>query len=511
MKHRFFRTTALFLALLLLFSTWIMTACATDEPVDDTQTPIDDPTETPDDPKEPESDRLPLDYLPSTTYGGAQVHVLAWTVNQETPGNGLRAPWEEIDVDLQSGDMLDDAIYDRNALVEEIYDVVITKQYVSVDAPQEYATTLRANESSGDQAFQMITSLTLGVRPYSEEGLMTDLNTLEYLHTDMPWWNQDSVRSYAWGSTLYFAAPEMLLRDKGATAAMFYNQKIAEDEGLDDLYALAESGEWTFERLVWACEDVVADMDGDDKVSSPEDMYGIYGGTRDIPYFLYNGMGQKFAHMDEDGYLELDYGTEESVLMWQQILDSIMYTEYYVLNQADLSLFPSGYHIFTAGHSLFQVGMVKEVLTLRSMETDYGILPIPKYDEYQEDYSSLVWMHHDSVLGIPASCTNTEMISVVLEHMSYLSYYDVYPIFYDTIILGRSARDQQSKEMLQIIFRTRSFDPGQYWLADAMHGVGTFMTMFETRASNVASMWASIRSRVNTAIEAFNATVDELS
>ena len=165
MKHRFLRTTALFLALLLLFSTWIMTACATDEPVDDTQTPIDDPTETPDDPKEPESDRLPLDYLPSKTYGGAQVHVLAWTVNQETPGNGLRAPWEEIDVDLQSGDMLDDAIYDRNALVEETYDVVITKQYVSVDAPQEYATTLRANESSGDQAFQMITSLTLGVRP----------------------------------------------------------------------------------------------------------------------------------------------------------------------------------------------------------------------------------------------------------------------------------------------------------------------------------------------------------
>ena len=144
------------------------------------------------------------------------------------------------------------------------------------------------------------------------------------------------------------------------------------------------------------------------------------------------------------------------------------------------------------------------------MQSMYGVLPAPKYDEYQENYSSLVWMHHDSVLGIPGSCTNTEVISVVLEYMSYLSYYEVYPIFYDTIILGKSARDQQSKEMLELVFQTRSFDPGQYWLELSLHGGDGFLTLVEQNAKNIASRWAALQGKVEIAIEEFNEKIDEL-
>jgi hypothetical protein len=102
------------------------------------------------------------------------------------------------------------------------------------------------------------------------------------------------------------------------------------------------------------------------------------------------------------------------------------------------------------------------------------------------------------------------MISVVLEHMSYISYYDVYPIFYDTIILGKSARDQQSKEMLELIFQTRSFDPGIYWLETSMHGSNSFLTLVETNTTNISSLWAGMQSKVETAVEEFNEKIDEL-
>jgi hypothetical protein len=138
----------------------------------------------------------------------------------------------------------------------------------------------------------------------------------------------------------------------------------------------------------------------------------------------------------------------------------------------------------------------------------YGVLPVPKYDEYQENYSSLVWMHHDSVLSIPGSVAESvESISCVLEHMSYLSYYDVYPIFYDTIILGKSARDEQSKEMLEVIFQTRSFDPGQYWLPKETE---SFLFIYRTGKS-AATVWASVETAFNTAVEAYNNLVDEIS
>ena len=73
---------------------------------------------------------------------------------------------------------------------------------------------------------------------------------------------------------------------------------------------------------------------------------------------------------------------------------------------------------FESDKALFALDLVRRVVVMRNMKTDYGILPVPKYDEAQEDYASLVWMHHDCVLGIPASVTNTDVVSTVLEYMS---------------------------------------------------------------------------------------------
>jgi hypothetical protein len=411
---------------------------------------------------------------------------------------------------MGDGDLINNAIYDRNGMVEEKFDVEITKEYVSINGTPQYDAHFRANEMTGDQAYQMITMRTTGISAFCLEGMMNNMNELEYLHTDMPWWSQDSVKSYTMGDTLYFAAPEMLLRDKGATAVMFFNQKIADDEELDDLYELAQNGDWTMDTMIEMSEDVAADMDGDDLISSAEDMYGLAGGGRDIPYFLYIGANRKFAVINDEGYLELTYGDEESVTIWQDILDYVMYSDYYYGTNVDKNLVPEGFNVFTADRVLFHAAMVKSVLGLRNMESMYGVLPVPKYDAFQENYSSLVWMHHDSVLGIPGSCTNTEVISVVLEYMSYLSYYDVYPIFYDTIILGKSARDQQSKEMLELVFQTRSFDPGQYWLNSEMHGGQSFLTLVEDKTKSISSMWAKMETKVNKAIEEFNEKIDEL-
>jgi hypothetical protein len=148
---------------------------------------------------------------------------------------------------------------------------------------------------------------------------------------------------------------------------------------------------------------------------------------------------------------------------------------------------------------------------MRDMEESYGILPIPKYDESQENYSSLVWVHHECTLGIPEAVTDKEMVSIVLEHLSYLSYYDVYPIFYDTVLMGRSTRDEQSRDMLEIIFQTRSFDPGQYWdLGSGLHGGDGYLRLAATKNTNIASIWAKWEKAVNANFEKINEFVDEL-
>ena len=386
----------------------------------------------------------------------------------------------------------------------------ITKEYLSVDGSPQYVTAFRANESSGDQAYQMITLRTTTIAPLVQEGLMTNMYELENLDTDMPWWNQDSVRSYTMGSALYCAAPEMLLRDKGATAAMFYNQKIATDHEITDLYELAENGDWTMDIMIEYAEKVTIDMNGDDIANSIEDQFGLWGNGRDMLYHLFAGAGLKFAEIDDEGYLQLNIGNDETIMVWQDILDLVVYTDFYSNNAMKGVEMPEGFDLFVSDGCLFRIDMVKDVLDLRNMESMYGVLPVPKYDEYQDNYSSLVWMHHDSVLSIPGSVTNLDVVSTVLEHMSYISYYDVYPIFYDTIILGKSARDEQSKEMLELIFQTRSFDPGQYWLTAELHGGSGFLTIFENGKTNISSLWASLTTMTESAVEEFNEMIDDI-
>ena len=162
-------------------------------------------------------------------------------------------------------------------------------------------------------------------------------------------------------------------------------------------------------------------------------------------------------------------------------------------------------------HALFTIAGVREVGTFRSMETDYGVLPLPKYDSEHEDYASLVWVHDDSVLGIPAEVKNKDMVALVVEAMSYYSWYDVYPKFYDTVIIGRSTRDEQSKEMLEIVFRTRLYDPGQFW--DSGSGASgiqdKYLRLPGTKESNIASIWSSYEGKVIKRFEEINTIIEE--
>jgi hypothetical protein len=316
MKQTLLRSFSLFLALLMAISMLSMVACANEQTEDDHPEQGNTPVEDDETPEVEEEPRLPLD-LPDETYGGAEIHFLSWSANGQTTYGGW-IPWEEIDVDTYDGDPINGGIYDRNGAIEEKYDVVISNEYISVD--QGYNSALRANHTGGDDAYQVITQRSYEIKSVVLEGLLYNMYALDNLHTDMPWWNQDSVRSFTLGSTLFFAAPELLLRDKGATAVMFYNATVANNKGVTNLYEMAEEGTWTFEQFISLCEEVAASMDGDDLMNSGEDLWGS-GMSNDAIFYLFGGSGMKFASVDDDGYVEYQFGSEQSILYLQDIFD----------------------------------------------------------------------------------------------------------------------------------------------------------------------------------------------
>ena len=493
-----------------------MVGCANEtDPADDPQTE-DQPNEptTPDTstPDEPEELRLPLE-LPDATYNGAEVHFLSYSAEgQVTPGTTW-IPWEEIDVVEFDGGTIESAVYDRNATVEEIYDVVITSEYICVD--QGYNTALRANHSSGEDRFQVITQRSYEIKTLVLERLMTNMFDLTNLHTDMPWWNQDSVSAFTLGSSLFFAAPEMLLRDKAATACVYYNGKIATDKGIPDLYELVNDGDWTFEEFISIAEGVAASLDGDDLMNSHEDLWGSTSGLAQ-PYLVYGGAGMKYAHTDESGYLIYDFGeNENAILHLQDVYDRYVFNEVVPLNEKPPAFTPpAGFNMFKSDLALFEPGLVKGLLNYRDMASNFGVLPTPKMDAYQDSYYSLVWVHQDCVLGIPSIVGQPDMVTTILEHMNYLSYYDVYPLFYDVIILGKSPRDEQSREMLELVFQTRYYDPGLFWDhgqgESGLHGNNGFRGIPNTGNNNIASIFARYEKAIESNFEQLNELIDEM-
>jgi hypothetical protein len=109
---------------------------------------------------------------------------------------------------------------------------------------------------------------------------------------------------------------------------------------------------------------------------------------------------------------------------------------------------------------------MREVEVFRGMEANFGILPLPKFDEEQASYHSVVNSYTGTLLGIPKSVVETEMISIVLEALAAESRYTLQPAYYDIALTRKYMRDEESEEMLDIIFNSRVYYVG------AVYGFG---------------------------------------
>jgi hypothetical protein len=73
------------------------------------------------------------------------------------------------------------------------------------------------------------------------------------------------------------------------------------------------------------------------------------------------------------------------------------------------------------------------------------------------------------MMAIPQNLPNTEWTGMIIEEMSYLSYKDILPVYYDVVLNVKMVRDEESIETLKILFDSKVFDPsyvlgGDMWI-----------------------------------------------
>lgn len=502
------RIFALMLAFLMLAS--VLVSCGSDTP--DTTPDVPDQPSVPTDPETPEDPtnaRIPLD-LPAKNYGGdTSFHMVEWTVSGQKDAGGW-IPWHEGVAPEEEEDLMSTAVFSRNAYVEEKYGVKITQEYVDVNA-NEHVLRVQQDNQTGDNGIQLVTTRALHSWAFISTGLLHDMADIGegLLHFDQPWWVQDAVESYALGDSLFVCSTEMLLRDKGATAAMYFNPVIAENYGLGNLYDMMDAGDWTYEMMISSCDIVATSLDNDDILNSRQDLWGMMA-PDDTSYFLFAAMDRKFGIINDDGYLEFTFNEADNLVTMQQIFEDVMYADWYANEY--LRTVPGDGGGFENDLALFLPSIVKYAYTnLREMETPYGVLPMPKADYAQEGYRSLVWVHHDSVLGIPSAVADPEMACIILEALSYEGYYTVTPVLIETLVYGRLAKTEESKKSFEAIFNSRVYDAGQFWNSDypgLVDGENSVLRQTARHNSGMMSVWETHRSATEERVKTVNDFID---
>ena len=153
---------------------------------------------------------------------------------------------------------------------------------------------------------------------------------------------------------------------------------------------------------------------------------------------------------------------------------------------------------FAEGRVLFNVTGLNRVTMFRSMEADFGILPMPKYEETAESYINPVNLWCSSSIAVLKSASDLNRTGIIIEALSAESLNELTPAYYDITLKTKLSRDNESAEMLDLIFENRVFDIG------AMYNWGNVFQMTIDLATaenyNFQSALARNEKAINTKI-----------
>ena len=414
------------------------------------------------------------EYMPTATYNGAEFTIM----------NSTDQTWclEQVDADEMSGETFNDSIYERNTYIEDTMDVKISA-YESGDVGGDIKTAVAAGDSTYSIAYPGIsTAASLALNDN-----LLNLAAMEGLRLDMPWWDQASIDTLTFNGKTYFAENEINIQYNEATWVLYFNKMLVTQYNLTTPYTLVRENEWTMDKMHELMGQVAGDANGDGQLTAPDDYFGFSTHTSSYMGML-AGSGESLVVPDGEGSYVSNMTNEKMVDIAVKIGS--------IINDEQATVIPDRFpgagtndnewatNTFYNGHSLFYGEVIGKFAELREMEHDFGLIPFPKYETSQEYYTCQV-LSSALCYTVPTSVQDQKMVADVTEALAIESLKKLRPAYFDTTITGKSMRDAESLEMLEIIIQYRIYDIGDIF---GWGGVsGTFTSAVDAGGENYMS------------------------
>lgn len=408
---------------------------------------------------------------------------------------------EDIWVEAQNGEVINDAVYERNLALEDKYKIKI------VPLPETLPVSkLKTNVLAGDDFCEMLADRKLELFPATMENYTWNLNDLEYIDFDKPWWDTNAAEQLSVGNYLYMMIGDFNLSSTCGVTFLWFNKQLLTDNGFDMPYELVNEGKWTIDRMLEMVNSVSADLNGDMKMDA-NDRYGFLS---QVPYRMLSGFGVQLTSRDNDNFPVL-LSPDDHMVRSMEIITKLMndkeHTIYYVeISQGqDTSGFP---HIYAYGRSkfvsdqiLFFEGGISAADELRNMKSPNGIIPMPKLDEEQDRYYNLV-DEYATAWVIPSSSTKTEMTDILLEYMAYSSA-PLVDAVYEITLKNKRMDAPEDAAMLDLIRETTLYE------ITFIMNVG-IREMLENAVANgnLSSSFASSEEAIKAKMDSFRSNIE---
>ncbi|MCL1794148.1 MAG: hypothetical protein FWG34_09780 [Oscillospiraceae bacterium] len=426
----------------------------------------------------------------SLDFSGYEFSILTFGVNGSDQ-------WENIDLtsEEETGDTVGDAVYRRNKNIEERYNIALNEIHVYNEV---FGNSLKKEIGAGTHEYDLISPRLIDSANFMQSGYFMDLFKAPNIDLAKPWYSQQGIQEMSIGHKVFIVLSDTLLSGNDATSITIFNKQLIKDSGLEDPYALVKNGTWTVGKLYEMAKATAKDLDGDGEMTPEADRFGYITWNDAMVSYLHSG-GQRLIAKDEDDLPVLAFNTEKTYAVMEKAMD-LIYDENVTGNVQKPEFSGVSFEdIFISDRAAFGWCRLYMIPKLRAMDTDFGILPIPKIYESTEGYPSTVNVHHACALAIPITTDEMDRTTIVMEALAAESKYTLQPAYYEISLKTKYSRDDESSEMLDLILENRVMDIGDVYNF-ASFGDGFYQLALKNDR-NLASFYEKNESKVNKEIE----------
>ena len=202
-----------------------------------------------------------------------------------------------------------------------------------------------------------------------------------------------------------------------------------------------------------------------------------------------------------DGYPELTFYDEHTVEAFEKL------KALYRANPGSLCADGKTATSFIIGNQLFFRGDLNSGSGLRNMQDDYGVLPMPKFDEAQDDYYT-TFANIASLIVVLSTCTDTAKVGATLELMAAEAYKQVTPAYFEICLQGKYSDTPEDAAMYDRILGGFVFSFGFCYSTKSLDGIGG---LFRNIDRDIAQTYESNKVKYQTALETLIDKLDEVS